>query len=493
MRKKGYRLMTALCLMLTACASPLEVAQRTAAARRTPTATPNLSIPVISPQPVGQPTPNPGEDANGQPLCSHISRGDSLPAVLWDDPRQQYHFQPIDPENGQPQCGSAPLPLEQYLDLTVSPDQKIMATFNYHDEYYQDGSLTLVDLNSLEAVTTTVRVNSEINSMAFNRDGNLLAFALQPRSGPQASTRCPLYLLDLKTRKVTDTVLLDFIPRFMRFTANGKWLAIYGSTGGGDTEQQPSAYALLLWSNHLGLAWKQELNILDGSFLVGPKDQEKALVTWSPGLVYLPDQDILYLVSADEDKFTRVDYINRVVEAKDIHPAPVSFLEQLVDLTASPAQARAMSGVQKQVVLSGDRSRLFITGLATNSSSGTSQPGLTTGSLGLQVVDLKTADQIAHLDTKAIDIQASPDGKYLYLRSWEDGEPSTDVLVANTLEAVAHLPGQSLVTTRTFADQDILLSVQEGTTESQISLIDPLTFKQMFTWPAAGKPVWLTF
>ncbi len=491
MMRKYLPLLTAFIMVLAACASPLEVARRTAQANQTPTATPNLAAPAVTPQPGGSPTQNPDESANSQAPCSSLNHSDSLPAVLWDNQRQQYRLLPVDPQNGFPLCGSTPIPFDQYVQQAVSPDGKILASFNYRDEYYQDGSLSLVNLDTWQVVTTTVKVDAEINSMVFNPAGDLLAFALQPKPGAQPPSRSPLFLYDVKSRQITGSTLLDFVPRSMHFTANGKWLAIYGSTQGGDTEQLPAAYALLLWTNSLALSWRQGLNILDGSSLVGPKDQEKTLVTWSPGLVYVPERDLLYIVSADEERLTVVDYINRIIEAKVIQPAPSSWLDQMFAMTAGAAQARAMWGVQKQAVLSADGERLYVTGQATGTQAaagGTEQPP---GPFGLQVIDIKTASQVAHLDTKAIDMQTSADGKYLFLRSWDGGTPSTDVLVAGTLEAIAHLPGQSLVATHTFAGKVVFLAIQEDLTESQVSLLDPSKFNTLYTWTASGKPVWL--
>jgi hypothetical protein len=490
--RKGLPFLTVLCLILSACASPIEVAQRTAQARRTPTATPNLAAPRLTSPPGGQNTQNPDQNANGQPPCSHIPRQDSVTSMQWDNQHQQYRLVQLDPQNGQSLCGSTSIPLEQYLNQAVSPDGKMLGVFNYRDEYYQNGSLSLVDINSWQVYTTTVSANTEINSIVFNAAGDLLAFSFQPKPG-QASPDTPLFLFDMKTRQVIASTILDFIPRFMHFTANGKWLEIYGSTAGGDTEQQPIVYALLLWATNLGLAWRQPLSVLDGSQLVGPKDQEKALVTWSPGMAFIPGKDILYLVSANEDKYTIIDYINRSVETKDIHPAPVSWFEQLLALTAINAQARAMWGVQKQAALSADGARLYVTGQSTSTSGGANQTGQPLGPLGLEVIDLKTSTQAAHVDTRAINIQVSPDGKYLLLQSWDNGIPSTDILVAGSLEIVAHLPGQYLVATHTFGNQVILLAIQETVNDSQVSLLDQRTFSSLFTWAVSGKPLWLAY
>ncbi len=485
--------LTILTLIISGCASPYEIAQRTAQARQTPTATPDLSAPAITPQPGGQPTQNTSTSTQVQPQCSKLPRSESLPVALWDDLHQQYRLQGVDPENGQPLCDSTSLRLDQFLDQAVTPDGKMLASFYYRDEYMQEGSLRLVNLVSWQAVTTTVKISAEINSMAFNPASDLLAFALKPQVGAQTTPRCPLYLFDLNTHKIIDSIVLDFNPRYIHFTANGKWLAIYGSTGGEATEQQPSSYALLLWANHLGLAWRQQLNVLDGNMLVGAKDQEKALVSWSPGLAYAADKDILYIVSANEEKFTILDFMNRSAKTEDIHPQTASWLERLLAYTAGTAQARAMWGVQKQAVLSADGGKLYVMGHTTGTQTGANPTEQPVGPLGLQVIDLSTAKQTAHLNTRASDIQTSPDGKYLFLRSWENGTASTDVLLSSSLELVAHLPAQSLVVTHTFSGQDVLLGVQESLAESQVSLIDPHSFRALFIWNTPGKPLWLTF
>jgi hypothetical protein len=493
MKKKGITFLIALCLVLSACASPIEVAQKTAQAQRTPTVTPDLSAPAMTPQPGGLPTQSPGQSANGEPACSLQSRQEGVTAALWDDKRQQYQLQQLDPENGLPLCDTKTFPLGPYVNQAVSPDGRTLASFVYRDEYYQAGILSLFDINSWQVFTTTVKVDAEINRIIFNNAGDLMAFALQPKPGEGSSPRCPLYLFDLKTRQVIDSTVLDFIPRFMHFMDNGKWLAIYGSTAGGETVQQPLVFALLLWVKPLALAWKQELNILDGSMLIGTNDQEQTLATWSPGLAFLAAQETLYIVSANEEKYTIVDYASRSVETKDIHLTPLSWFDRLLAQTAGIAQATAMGAMQKQAVLSADGELLYITGQTTGASIGPSQPDQATGLLGLQVIDLKTSSQTDHLDTRAINIQVSPNGKYLFLTSWDSGNPSTDVIRADTREVVAHLPGQSLLATRTFAGQVVLLSLQERLTESQVSLLDPQTFNALYTWSASGKPLWLTY
>lgn len=492
MRLRNYTLfLTAFSLLVSACASPIEVARRIAQAGTTPTATPNLTPPALTPPPSANPNYNQGQSVSAETPCSHRSRDESVTTALWDAGRQQYYLVQIDPQNGQPLCGTTTFPLEPYLVQAASPDGKILAAFNYRDEYYQDGSLSLFDIAAWQVYTTTLRVNAQVASIVFNPSNDLMAFSLLPKPGAHGTQHIPLYLFDLKSRTLIDSVILDFVPRFMHFTANGKWLALYGSTQGGDTSQQPASYALLLWTNHLGLAWKQELSILDGSMLEGPKDQEQALVTWTPGLAYAPTRDILYIVSADAEQFAIVDFLSRSIETKNILPPPVSWLDRLFARTAGIAEARAMWGVRKQVVLSGDGKKLFVTGQASSTSSGPNPLGQAPGPLGLQVIDLKTSSQITSLDTKAIDIQISPDGQYLFLTSWDSGVPSTDILLSNTLENVAHLTGQSLIVTHTHAGQVLLLSIQENLNDSQVSLLDYQKLNTLYTWPAMGKPSWL--
>jgi hypothetical protein len=491
MIRKNLLFLAMIWIILAACSSPLEIARRASQADRTPTATPDLSAPALTPQPGGMPTQNPDQSSNDHPPCSNLTREESLPTDLWDNSRQQYHLVPIDPKNGNSLCGESPIPLSAYLHQAVSPDGKLLVSFNYRDDYYTDGSLSLIDLSSWQVITTTVKADTEINSMAIDPAGDLVAFALQPKPGAQSPPQSPLFLFDLKSRQIIASTLLDFVPRSMHFIANGKWLAVYGSTQGGNTPQQPSAFALLLWANNLGLSWRQQLNILDGSMLVGPKDQDKALVTFSPALAYDPAQELLYIVSANEEKFTMVDYRNRIIETRLIQSTSISWLYQLLTQMTNISKSGAIWGIKKQAVLYEDGSRLYITGQATSNETGTDLSGLTQGPFGLQVIDIKTGNQLDYLNTRATEIQMAKDGQYLFLRSWEGGTPSTDVLLAGSLEVLGHLASQSLITTQTFSGQLVFLSIQEGLTDSQVSLLDSNTFKPLYTWSASGRPLWL--
>ena len=188
--------------------------------------------------------------------------------------------------------------------------------------------------------------------------------------------------------------------------------------------------------------------VTDGQYRVAEGNGPGAYVWWTPAVVPSPDRQMLYIVHADEDKLTTVDFAHRSVTSVEIGPAR-SWLEQLMALGAGIAYAKTLDGTRKHAVLSSDGTRLYIVGETGKSTQDANQEWqFTQTPLNLQVVDVASGVQIAKVETQANEISLSPDGSQLYLRGWSDsGVPWTDVLDAARLEVVTRLTGRYLSST----------------------------------------------
>ena len=227
--------------------------------------------------------------------------------------------------------------------------------------------------------------------------------------------------------------------------------------------------AALFAASDLSLHWSLELNgVRAGTFAkkAGTEDTEAiyqpgAAWHFDPGIAFAPDRDVLYVVHGDEDKLTTVDFTTRKVRTVGIH-AKLSWLEQLLSLTAGVAHAKGMDGTSKQALTSPDGKNLYVVGsteAVTKLAKGTNWD-FTFTPLGLQVIATADGTLVDKIDTEANSVSLSPDGTHVLLSGWKDsgsyGTPWTDVYDTSSGSIVKHLDGLNLIPTRRIDGQAIL-------------------------------------
>lgn len=127
--------------------------------------------------------------------------------------------------------------------------------------------------------------------------------------------------------------------------------------------------AALLAASDLSPIWSVQLNgVRDGVFpkKAGTADTQAiyepgAAWFFQPGVAFAPAADVLYVVHGDADQLTSVDFTTRKVRTVDVRPR-LSWLEQLLALTAGVAHAKGMDGITKQAVISPDGKFLYVVG-----------------------------------------------------------------------------------------------------------------------------------
>jgi hypothetical protein len=244
----------------------------------------------------------------------------------------------------------------------------------------------------------------------------------------------------------------------------------------------------------LRIEWTLPLpSIKDGQYQVAEGNGPGAYVWWTPAVVPSPDRQMLYIVHADEDKLTTVDFARQAATTVEIGPAR-SWLEQFLTLGTGVAHAKTLDGTRKHAALSSDGTRLYVVGETGKSTQDANQEWqFTQTPLNMQIVDATTGVEIAQLETQATEISLSPDGMQVFLRGWDKiGAPWTDVLDTGRLEVVAHLIGRYIIPARQIDGQPILLGSDTHTGHTTLTVLEAQSLREIQVWSIPAYAAWLS-
>jgi len=347
---------------------------------------------------------------------------------------------PLDPVSGKPLPNYPPISLGYSSFHAFSPDRRTLAVISFPGESAYNGSLLLIDLPAWKTQLFELDLTGWVNSMVFSPDGRQLAIAY-------GESTYKLTIINVeKGNSIVQEPLDSFVSR-MKFTESGDALMLYSqaiSTTDGMSSAPPQV--LLLDAADLTLRWAAELKgVRDGIF---PKDETVTpanlyepgqAVYLSPGVVFAPDRNVLYIVHADSEQLTTVDFNSQEVKTVEIQ-AQLSWFERLLSLTAGVAYAKAADGTSKQAVLSPDGQLLYVIGV--NNTSSQDEQGnweFTQTPLGMEIIQTSDGSRVERMETDATDLSISPDGHFLYLRNWGNNPnniPWTDILDATNRQII---------------------------------------------------------
>ncbi len=77
---------------------------------------------------------------------------------------------------------------------------------------------------------------------------------------------------------------------------------------------------------------------------------------------FAPDRDALYVVHADSEQLTTVDFESQTVKTVEIQPK-LTWFERLLSMTAGIAHAKIGDGITRQAAVSPDGQFLYVVGV----------------------------------------------------------------------------------------------------------------------------------
>ena len=283
-------------------------------------------------------------------------------------------------------------------------------------------------------------------------------------------------------------------PELLSFSAGGDELLVYGQPRGETPGlTQPGVPRVLaLDAATLDTGWEHALDqVLSGTWCSASceaEHNEQQYTAWTPAVAPAPDRGALYVVHADAERLTTVDWNERTVRTAELGQS-ASWFERLLRATAGVASAKGtQTGAYKQAVLSPDGARLYVTGEAY-------QPGddgvMDATSLGLQVFDIASKQRLAQHQGDAARLRLAPDGAHVLLLEHWSATPAIEVLDNTNLERVAYIEQWEIHATRRLDGTPLVVGKRTGQGNTELALLDPLTFAVLDTWSTDSRSSWV--
>jgi hypothetical protein len=385
-------------------------------------------------------------------------------------------LRPVDSTTSLMTKGFEPIDLGGYAAYAPSNDLTQLAVIVYRNNAnLRDGQLKFVELATWEVITTTLTFDDAFNAPRFSPDNSRLVVITQE---PAHWSRNVVHLIDITSGKLLAEQPLDFYPTDFQFTPDGATLMLFGMGGEGVMQEIPTTEVALLDASNLETLWQTRVEgLLNGTYMKEGSNDPHDGIWWQPGAVFARDKAMLYVVHADQDQLTMIDFGTQSIRTRAI-TKPLSWVERLLMLTARTAYAKVANGVTKQATLSADGTQIYAVGTRYSAEAAE----FTQTSIGLQVIDLATGEELAHIDTNAQSISVEPESGHLFLHGWiqEEGKyfttEWTEVLDAGSYESLILFQNKAIIVGNRLDGQPILLStvtLQNGQTE--LSILDPKT------------------
>lgn len=450
--------LTILLAVLGACAAPPAAAPGETGSTAVVSGPTEQSPPQPSPTLPAAPTQAQSSD------CSQIALGESLPFVNYDG---GYQLGAIDPQNGLPACGSQAFSFRDFIQYTVSPDQKALAISDEGQGANPDVRLHLIDLETLQEIPANIAPDGWVSSLVFNPDGTRLALLLLPDSGQAKGDN--LEVIDVNSREVVKRQALAFSPSLAQYTPDGSQLVLFGGGESSQADATPVAHLLVLNATDYSIAWETQLaQIPDGMRLPAESSSDPILDQWGPAAALSQDGRSLFILHADGASLTTVDLENRQVATQDVS-RKVSWLESLLGLGAQTAYAKGFNGTTRQGVLSATGLFYVVGKTDTSEKNKDGTWNFATTPLGLQVIDVRNGEIVGQLGTQATQEELSADGSRLYLQGWKGMQPWTEVVATDGLQVIRRLENTYLAPARRLDGQSVLMASQV-TAQNQVNL-----------------------
>lgn len=421
---------------------------------------------------------------------------ESLLAVEWKGEPEGNLLFPLDPATGKAIPGYEPISLGQSYSSAFSPDRLTLAAVTFLNDQATLGNLLLIDLKGWKTRLLELEANGWVTAMVFSPDGKRLAIA-------DGLSTYRLTIYDLEQGVVTVQKEEEFLVTRMKFTAGGESLMLYGmAIQHRFTENEMNGgppQVRLLDALDLTPRWSAELeSVHDGIYPTDEKitpdlSQPGTAMYLSPAAVFAPGQNTLYVVHADSDQLTIVDFEAQNVETLEVQ-AGLNWFERLLSLTAGVAHAKIADGTSKQAAVSPDGQFLYVVGMRSETVEGKyGNWQMNQIPLGLEIIRTRDGSRLERFETDAADLSLSMDGRYLYLRNWTDNAPWTEIFDLSTRQVITRKPWIYGTPVLCMDGEPLLVSTYSTSEFSHhMSIFLPDGSQLLSEWSGSGYVSWLT-
>jgi hypothetical protein len=477
--KKLTLLILVLAIVITACAPPQPTLP-----------TPGLTKPAATQPAKSSPTPA---------QTSDIPLSESLLLVRYNSRTNHHLLTAVDPANGYNLAKIEPISLGQEYYYALSPDRKTLAALVYQTANYpRGGDLRLISLEDWSVQKIDLGLKEWTSTIAYAPDGRHIAIAASQANGT-------LIMVDTAQGKVVLEGKAGLPIHRIKFSADSTSLMVYGvpqDPSNGVTDGDPAVG--LLNASDFSWMWRSNLpGLRDGLYrkegITGELHAPGNSFYFSPGHIFAPNADVLYIASAEKDELVTVDFAARSVQTRAIRPE-LSWFEQLLALTAGRARAKGMDGDEKSVIISPDGRFLYISGAHSEViTTKDDEPQFKRVSLGLQIVRTVDAVETGKFETESNDMSISPDGKLLYLRNWKSkfnsAFPVTDIFDTSQGKIIASMDNFALIPTQRLDGQPVLVSgySTDDNSGTQLAAFKTGSTHPLHEWRASDYASWFIF
>ena len=421
----------------------------------------------------------------------------SLLVIEWKGGSAGNLLFPLDPTTGMALPGYEPISLGYTFFHAFSPDRQTIAIVSFPNDSASDGKLLFIDLPTWKTRYLELGLRGWLNTMVFSPDGKQLAIS----HGDSSYT---VTIVDIAKGVIKAQSQIDWFVTRLKFTESGEALMLYGPTNylvNGLTAGPPQV--LLLDSKNLTERWSVELQEVHDGIVPNDENVNAANIYEpgqafyiSPGLVFAPDRDALYIVHADSEKLTTVDFENQTFETVEIH-TELTWFERLLSLTAGIAHAKIGDGIIRQAAVSPDGQFLYVVGV--NNSMFQDQQGnwqMEQSPLGLEVIQTSDGGRIDRIATETTELSLSPDGRFLYLRNWGDNQtniPWTEIFEAASGQLITRKNGISGLPALLMNGEFLLVSTYStAETSHHMNVLKPDGSSVLAEWTSPTYISWST-
>ena len=424
----------------------------------------------------------------------------SLLLARWDPETSHHSLAPVEPVSGLTVPGYAAIDLGVNYYYAYSPDHSSLLLVTYPDDTTENPTLHLVNLASWHEVTWTLEVAGWVSALAFRPDGKQIAISTMYRQKD-------LQVFDLESGTVTAHIQPEFEISNLRYTLNGESLMAYGRVlvdrFTENERSQGHARVSLYRASDLSTDWSVELTgVRDGLYALDENDLTSIHApgnSWYyyPGVVFAPRANTLYVIHAEKDALTTVDFSARSFAMQGFK-TQLSWFERFLLIGAITVHAKGGSGTIREAVISPDGKVIYTAGMK-NETHQNSNGDWEFASTALDLQGIRTGDAAIVLDEmlSGDGLRIAPDGDRLFIQGWtgDSSAATPQTMIFDLNEGIFKPPIRGVYATPARRMDGTLLLVSNESMSTGETLMGIYDFKNgawIGDWTSPTLASWLT-